>query len=103
MLRDALRKQAKDGKGGEKEFYDLLVESLIVHAIKGNAAMVKLIFDYHEGPPLQRHELSGSVYTPTDLQQVLGQIAGLMREFVPPERWEEFGERLRQLDFAEPE
>ena len=59
LLVEALRKKAKDGKGGEKEFYELLTESIVVNAAKGNAALVKLIFDYLEGPPPQRHELTG--------------------------------------------
>lgn len=100
LLIDALRKRAKDGKGGEKEFYELLAESIVVNAAKGNAALVKLIFDYHEGPPPQKHEVTGIVYSGADLQQVLRQIAELMRDFVPKERWDEFAARLDELDAA---
>jgi hypothetical protein len=101
LLIEALRKRAKDGKGGEKEFYELLAESIVVNAAKGNAALVKLIFDYHEGPPPQKHEVTGIMYDGTDLQQLLRQIGELMRDFVPPERWEEFGARLDELDAAD--
>jgi hypothetical protein len=100
LLIEALRKRAKDGKGGEKEFYELLAESIVVNAAKGNAALVKLIFDYHEGPPPQKHEVTGIMYDGADLQQVLRQIGELMRDFVPPERWEELGARLDELDAA---
>jgi len=98
LLIDALRKRAKDGKGGEKEFYELLAESIVVNAAKGNAALVKLIFDYHEGPPPQKHEVTGVFYSGADLQQVLRQIAELMRDFVPEGRWDEFAARLDELD-----
>jgi hypothetical protein len=98
LLIDALRKRAKDGKGGEKEFYELLAESIVVNAAKGNAALVKLIFDYHEGPPPQKHEVTGIMYNGADLQQMLRQIAELMRDFVPKERWDEFAARLDELD-----
>jgi hypothetical protein len=101
LLIEALRKKAKDGKGGEKEFYDLLTESIVVNAAKGNAALVKLIFDYHEGPPPQKHEVTGIMYDGTDLQQVLRQIGELMREFVPEERWDEFSARLQEFDAAD--
>ena len=100
LLIEALRKKAKDGKGGEREFYELLTESIVVNAAKGNAAMVRLIFDYHEGPPPQKHELTGVFYSGADLQQVLRQIAELMRDFVPKERWDEFAARLDELDAA---
>ena len=98
LLIEALRKRAKDGKGGEKEFYELLAESIVVNAAKGNAALVKLIFDYHEGPPPQKHEVTGVFYSGADLQQVLRQIAELMRDFVPEGRWDEFAARLDELD-----
>jgi hypothetical protein len=100
LLIEALRKKAKDGKGGEREFYELLTESIVVNAAKGNAAMVRLIFDYHEGPPPQKHELTGVFYSGADLQQVLRQIAELMRDFVPKERWDEFAARLDEIDRA---
>ena len=100
LLVEALRKRAKDGKGGEKEFYDVLVESIVVNAAKGNAALVKLIFDYHEGPPLQKHELTEFVYNGADLQGALRQIAELMRDYVPEERWDEFAARLDEIDRA---
>jgi len=72
-----------------------------VNAAKGNAALVKLIFDYHEGPPPQKHEVTGIMYDGTDLQQVLRQIGELMREFVPEERWDEFAARLQEFDGAD--
>ncbi|MBN1632323.1 MAG: hypothetical protein JW990_21405 [Thermoleophilia bacterium] len=100
LLIQALRKTTKDGKGGEKEFYDLLTESIVVNAAKGNAPLVKLIFEYLEGPPPQRHELTQTIYDATRMQELLREIAALMRDFVPAERWEEFGERLQQLDTA---
>jgi len=59
LLVKALCKKAKGKDGAEKEYYELLAESVVLNAAKGNAALVKLIFDYHEGPPLQKHELSG--------------------------------------------
>jgi hypothetical protein len=59
LLVQALCKKAKGRDGAEKEYYELLAESVVLNAAKGNAALVKLIFDYHEGPPLQKHELSG--------------------------------------------
>jgi len=97
LLIEALRKKAKDGKGGEKEFYELLTESIVVNAAKGNAALVKLIFDYHEGPPPQKHELTETIYDATTLQQALRQIAVLVRDFVPPERWEEVGAKIDSM------
>ena len=100
LLIEALRKKAKDGKGGEKEFYELLTESIVVNAAKGNAALVKLIFDYHEGPPPQKHELTEFVYNGADLQGALRQIAELMRDYVPKERWDEFAARLDEIDRA---
>jgi hypothetical protein len=60
MLIAALQKKTKDAKGNEREYYDLLAESVVLNAAKGNAALVKLIFDYHEGPPVQKHELTGA-------------------------------------------
>jgi hypothetical protein len=60
LLIEALRKKTKDAKGNEREYYDLLVEAIVLNAAKGNAALVKLIFDYHEGPPVQKHELAGA-------------------------------------------
>jgi len=100
LLIEALRKKAKDGKGGEKEFYDVLIESIVVNAAKGNAALAKLIFDYHDGPPPQKHELTEFVYNGADLQGALRQIAELMRDYVPKERWDEFAARLDEIDRA---
>ncbi len=74
----------------------------MVNAAKGNAALVKLIFDYHEGPPPQKHEVTGVFYSGADLQQVLRQIAELMRDFVPEGRWDEFAARLDELDAIGP-
>ena len=94
LLIEALRKKAKDGKGGEKTFYELLTESIVVNAAKGNASLVKLIFDYHEGPPPQKHELTETIYDATSLQEALRQIAVLVRDFVPPAEWEAVGARI---------
>jgi len=100
LLIEALRKKAKDGKGGEKEFYELLTESIVVNAAKGNAALVKLIFDYHEGPPPQKHELTEFVYHATELRETVRKVAELMRDFVPRERWDELAARLNEIDRA---
>ncbi len=103
LLIKALRKKAKDGKGGEKQFYELLTESIVVNAAKGNAALVKLIFDYHEGPPPQKHELTEFVYQATELRETVRKVAALMREFLPRERWDEFAARLDKIDRASTE
>ena len=100
LLIQALRKKAKDGKGGEKEFYELLTESIVVNAAKGNAALVKLIFDYHDGPPPQKHELTEFVYEGGELRETVRRVAELMRDFVPRERWHELDARLQELDRA---
>jgi hypothetical protein len=100
LLIQALRKKAKDGKGGEKEFYDVLIESIVVNAAKGNAALVKLIFDYHDGPPPQKHEVTGFVYQATELRETVRRVAELMRDFVPRERWHELAERIQEIDRA---
>ena len=100
LLVEALRKKAKDGRGGEKEFYDVLVESIVVNAAKGNAALVKLIFDYHEGPPPQKHELTEFIYQGSELRETLRRMGELMRAFVPRERWHELAERIQELDRA---
>jgi len=100
LLIQALRKKAKDGRGGEKEFYDVLVESIVVNAAKGNAALVKLIFDYHEGPPPQKHELTEFIYQGSELRETLRRMGELMRDFVPRERWHELAERIQELDRA---
>ena len=100
LLIQALRKKAKDGKGGEREFYELLTESIVVNAAKGNAAMVRLIFDYHEGPPPQKHELTEFVYQGGELRETVRKVAELMRDFVPPERWDELAARLDEIDRA---
>ena len=103
LLIKALRKTAKDGKGGEREFYELLTESIVVNAAKGNAALVKLIFDYHEGPPPQKHELTEFVYQATELRETVRKVAAVMREFLPRERWDEFAARLDEIDRASTE
>ena len=100
LLIQALRKKAKDGKGGEKEFYDVLVESIVVNAAKGNAALAKLIFDYHDGPPPQKHELTEFVYEGGELRETVRKVGELMRDFVPRERWHELAERIQELDRA---
>jgi hypothetical protein len=100
LLIQALRKKAKDGKGGEREFYELLTESIVVNAAKGNAALVKLIFDYHEGPPPQKHELTEFVYQGSELRETVRKVAELMRDFVPRERWHELAARLDEIDRA---
>jgi len=100
LLIQALRKKAKDGKGGEREFYELLTESIVVNAAKGNAAMVRLIFDYHEGPPPQKHELTEFIYQGTELRETVRRVAELMRDFVPRERWDELAARINEIDSA---
>jgi len=100
LLIEALRKKAKDGKGGEKEFYELLTESIVVNAAKGNAAMVRLIFDYHDGPPPQKHELTEFIYQGTELRETVRRVAELMRDFVPRERWDELAARINEIDSA---
>ena len=100
LLIHALRKKAKDGKGGEKDFYDVLIESIIVNAAKGNAALAKLIFDYHEGPPPQKHELTEFIYQGSELRETVRKVAELMRDFVPKERWGELAARLDEIDRA---
>ena len=100
LLIQALRKKAKDGKGGEKEFYELLTESIVVNAAKGNAALVKLIFDYHEGPPPQKHELTEFIYQGSEMRDTVRKVAELMRDFVPRERWHELAARLDEIDRA---
>ncbi len=100
LLIQALRKKAKDGRGGEKEFYDVLVESVVVNAAKGNAALVKLIFDYHDGPPPQKHELTEFIYQGSELRETVRKVAELMRDFVPRERWGELAERIQEIDRA---
>jgi len=100
LLIEALRKKAKDGKGGEKEFYELLTESIVVNAAKGNAALVRLIFDYHEGPPPQKHEVTEFVYQATELRETVRKVAEMMRDFVPRERWDELAARLDEIDRA---
>jgi hypothetical protein len=100
LLIQALRKKAKDGKGGEKEFYDVLTESIVVNAAKGNAALVKLIFDYHDGPPPQKHELTEFIYQGSELRETVRKVAELMRDFVPRERWHELAARLDEIDRA---
>lgn len=100
LLVEALRKKAKDGKGGEKEFYELLTESIVVNAAKGNAALVKLIFDYHEGPPPQKHELTEFIYQGSELRETVRKVAELMRDFVPRERWDELAARINEIDSA---
>jgi hypothetical protein len=71
-----------------------------LHAAKGNAALVKLIFDYHEGPPPQKHELTEFVYQGSELRQTLRRVGELMRDFVPRERWGELAERIQEIDRA---
>jgi len=100
LLIQALRKKAKDGKGGEREFYELLTESIVVNAAKGNAALVKLIFDYHDGPPPQKHELTEFIYQGSELRETVRKVAELMRDFVPRERWHELAERIQEIDRA---
>ena len=98
LLIEALRKKAKDGRGNEREFYDVLVESIIVNAAKGNAALVRLIFDHVQGPPLQKHEVTEFIYQGNELRETVRKLGELMRDFVPRERWGELGARLSEID-----
>jgi len=96
LLIQALRKKARDGKGGEKEFYEVLAESIVVHAAKGNAALVKLIFDYHEGPPPQKHEVTELVGLVNEdrLVEIIGKV---IRNYVPREHWDEAANGIVKL------